>query len=272
MKLAEKTLVLVGGGHMGAALLEGFLTAGMTPANITLVDPAEHAQHVAQKLGVNWQADAPTQKVDVVLLAVKPQIMDKVLTGYTAMANADTLFVSIAAGLDIAFFEQHLGPQTPVVRVMPNTPAAIGKGMSALVANHQATEAQCKLAETLLAAVGQTVWLEKEELMDAVTAVSGSGPAYFFLLMEALEEAGIAQGLPVETARQLAVVTASGAGALAAQKLADTTPAKLREAVTSPGGTTAAALECFAKQGFKESVALAVAAAVARGQALRNQR
>lgn len=272
MKLAEKTLILVGGGHMGAALLEGFLAAGMQAQNITVVDPAEHAQVMAKKHGVIWQDKAPAQKADVVLLAVKPQIMDKVLPDYIGMADADTLFVSIAAGLDLAFFEKELGMVAPVVRVMPNTPAAIGKGMSVLVANRRTTEQQRTLAETLLAAVGQTAWLEHESLMDAVTAVSGSGPAYFFLLMEALEQAGIKQGLPEATARQLAVVTAAGAGALAQQKLAETSPAALREAVTSPGGTTAAALDVFAQLGFKKSVDAAIEAAVQRGQALRNHR
>lgn len=272
MQLAQKTLVLVGGGHMGAALLEGFLNAGMAAQNITVVDPADHAQALAEKHGVNWQAEAPAQKADVVLLAVKPQVMDKVLPHYTGMVDADTLFISIAAGLDLAFFEKELGLLAAVVRVMPNTPAAIGKGMSVLTANRRTTADQRTLAETLLAAVGETAWLDREDLMDAVTAVSGSGPAYFFLLMEALEEAGITQGLPAEVARQLAVVTASGAGALAQQKRADTSPAALRKAVTSPNGTTAAALDVFEKQGFKAQVGEAVAAAVARGQALRNHR
>lgn len=270
MNLAQTTLILVGGGHMGGALLEGFLRAGLKPQNVTLVDPAEHAQILAKKLGVQWQAETPQKSADVVLFAVKPQIMDKVLPAYQDMAEA--LFVSIAAGLDIGFFSQTLGAQAAIVRVMPNTPAAIGKGMSVLVANTQVSKAQRELVTTLLASVGETAWLEDEKLMDAVTAVSGSGPAYFFLLMEALEEAGIKQGLPARVARQLAVVTAAGAGALAQQKREEVAPAQLREAVTSKGGTTAAALDVFAAKQTKQIVQAAVEAAVARGVALRTHK
>jgi pyrroline-5-carboxylate reductase len=202
------------------------------------------------------------------VLAVKPQSMDEAIGRVARLASAGTLFLSIAAGTTIAELEAALGERTPIVRAMPNTPAAIGRGISALVGNGAATEADLGAAEALLAAVGATVRLADEGQMDAVTAVSGSGPAYVFLLIEAMAAAGEAEGLAPDLALTLARATVSGAAALAEETGED--PATLRRDVTSPGGTTAAALEVLADpdQGLPPLMRKAVAAAAVRGRAL----
>ena len=185
-------------------------------------------------------SDAPAP--GAVLLAVKPQLMDAVLPALARLIAADTLVLSIAAGKPIAVFEQALGAAVSVVRAMPNTPAAVGRGVTVLCANARADAGQRALAERLMAAVGQVHWIEDEDLMHAVTAVSGSGPAYVFHLIEALAAGGVAAGLPAPLAMELARGTVVGAGALAAQS--SESAAQLRVNVTSPGGTTAAALRC----------------------------
>jgi pyrroline-5-carboxylate reductase len=267
--LHSARIVVVGAGHMGGALVEGFLARGLDKTRLHVIDPA--AKEKAKAWDVDWSADANglAHAPHVVIFAVKPQLMPSIAPAYARLAAPGCFFLSVAAGLAIDNFRTWLGAEARVVRAMPNTPAAIGQGITALVATDNLAIEQMALAEALMACVGDTVWLSDENLMDAVTAVSGSGPAYFFLLMEALEAAGVAQGLSSDVARKLAVHTAAGAGALAKQRLFDQSPADLRVAVTSPNGTTAAALHSFAADGFETAVNRAVQAAVARGKQLR---
>jgi pyrroline-5-carboxylate reductase len=204
----------------------------------------------------------------VILLAVKPQIMDDVLPGLAKLAGPQTLIISIAAGRPIASFEKHL-PGGAIVRAMPNTPASIGRGITAAVANRNVTPVQRALADDMLSAVGKVVWVEDEQLLDAITAVSGSGPAYVFLLTECLAEAGRAAGLDARLADELARATVSGSAALL--EASDLSAAELRRNVTSPGGTTAAALEILGgEEGMQKLMTAAVAAATKRGRELAN--
>ena len=204
----------------------------------------------------------------MVLVAVKPQIIAEALPAIAGLGGGDTVFLSIAAGATLARFEAMLGAATPIIRAMPNTPAAIGRGITALIGNAAATGAQLALAERLLGAIGQTVRLEDEAQMDAVTAVSGSGPAYVFHLIETLAAAGEAEGLPPPLALHLARATVAGAGALA--EASDEAPGQLRVNVTSPGGTTAAALKVLMDEarGFPALLPEAVRAAAARSREL----
>jgi pyrroline-5-carboxylate reductase len=266
-EIARRGILLLGCGRMGSALLDGWLTGGLPPGAVTVLDPAPSPAVetlVHHGLRLNAAPDAPP---GVCLLAVKPQVMDAALPRVAAYGGGPTLFVSIAAGIPVARLEAGLGAGTPVVRAMPNTPAAIGRGITALVGNAAAGEAHLAAAEELLAAVGETARLPNESLMDAVTAVSGSGPAYAFLLIEALAAAGEHEGLPRDLALRLARATVAGAGALAAGSEED--PATLRENVTSPGGTTAAALEVLmAAGGLPDLIDRAVAAAARRSREL----
>lgn len=263
--IAQNGLVLLGCGKMGSAMLAGWLASGLPATSVWVIDPAPSEWVRAQ--GVHINADLPAAPA-IVLVAVKPQMMGAALPGLKALGNGDTLFVSIAAGTSIATFADVLGQETPIVRAMPNTPAAIGKGITALIGNAHVSAAQLDLAETLLAAVGETVRLDSEAQMDAVTGVSGSGPAYVFHLIETLAAAGEAQGLPAPLAMQLAKATVAGAGALAQD--AEEDPAQLRVNVTSPNGTTQAALEVLMDEtnGFPALLPRAVAAATARSEEL----
>jgi len=263
--VAKNGLVLLGCGKMGSAMLAGWLKGGLPPGSVWIRDPAPSDWVMAQ--GVHVNADLPAAPA-VVLIAVKPQMMADALPQLAAMGGGETLFVSVAAGTSIATYEEILGAATPIVRAMPNTPAAIGQGITAVIGNDAATEAQVDLAEGLLAAVGQTVRLEHEGQMDAVTAVSGSGPAYVFHLIETLAAAGEAEGLPANLAMQLAMATVKGAGALAAE--ADESPGQLRVNVTSPNGTTQAALEVLmdADRGLPALLPRAVKAAKDRSEEL----
>ena len=263
--LADRGLVLLGCGKMGSALLAGWLADGMPPASVHVIDPAP--SDWLRGTGVSINADLPANPA-IVLVAVKPQMMGAALPAIRAFGGGDTLFLSVAAGTPLAQFEAVLGPGTPIIRTMPNTPAAIGRGITALIGNTHATEAQMDVAEALMGAVGQTVRLEREDQMDAVTAVSGSGPAYVFHLIETLAAAGAAQGLPEDLAMQLAKATVAGAGALA--ETAEETPSQLRVNVTSPNGTTQAALEILmdVQSGFPPLLRKAVAAATNRSKEL----
>jgi pyrroline-5-carboxylate reductase len=266
-EIARRGILLLGCGRMGSALLDGWLARGLPPGAVAVFDPAPAPSLKAlarQGLRLNAGTDAAPA---VCLLAVKPQVMEAALPRVAGFGGGATLFVSIAAGVPLARLAGGLGQGTPVVRAMPNTPAAIGRGITALVGNAAATEAHLALAETLLAAVGETVRLPDESLIDAVTAVSGSGPAYVFLLVEALAAAGEAEGLPRELSLRLARATVAGAGALAVETGED--PATLRRNVTSPGGTTAAALDVLmAEDGLPARLRRAVAAAAARSREL----
>jgi pyrroline-5-carboxylate reductase len=260
-------LVLLGCGRMGGAMLEGWLAAGLPPASATVIEPSpSDAARSLMARGVRHAAAAPASAA-VVVLAVKPQVMADALPAVAGLAGPSTLFLSIAAGKPVAFFEAALGAATPIVRAMPNTPAAVGRGVTALIGNAAAAE-RLPLAEALCAAVGETVRLEREDQMDAVTAVSGSGPAYVFHLIEALAAAGEAEGLSPELAMRLARATVCGAGELA---FASTeTAAALRHAVTSPGGTTAAGLSRLMDpdSGLGPLMRRVVAAAAARSREL----
>ncbi|MFO1073152.1 MAG: pyrroline-5-carboxylate reductase [Geminicoccaceae bacterium] len=264
-------LLLVGGGKMGEALLAGWLAHGLSPAAAVVVEPAaaRRAELAAGHgvLAVERPEELPMElRPGVLVLAVKPQMMDAALPAYRHRVGPGTLALSIAAGKGLASLEAGLGG-IGVVRAMPNTPAAIGRGVSVLCANAAATKAQRGLAARLMAAVGSVEWIEDEDLMHAVTAVSGSGPAYVFHLIEALAEAGTAAGLPPELAMRLARGTVAGAGELAGR--AAEPAAQLRVNVTSPGGTTAAALAVLmAADGLEPLLTRAVQAAAERSRAL----
>lgn len=267
-EIAARGLVLLGCGRMGSAMLAGWLDRGVPPAAVWVVEPQPSdwlAGLAARGLHLNQGVPAAA---GVAVVAVKPQTMGAALPALAALGGGGTLVVTVAAGTRIAAYEAALGPGTPVVRAMPNTPAAIGRGITALVANAAAGEAGLAAAEALLSAVGQTVRLPDEGLMDAVTAVSGSGPAYVFLLIEALAAAGAAEGLPADLALHLARATVAGAGALAEATGED--PAELRRNVTSPGGTTAAALAHLMdpETGLAPLMRRAVRAAADRGREL----
>ena len=235
---AARGLVLLGCGKMGSAMLSGWLKGGLPPASVSVIDPAPAPEVTGT--GVRVNGPLPPDPA-VVVVAVKPQMMQAALPGLVALGGGETLFLSVAAGITLAGYAAILGAATPVVRAMPNTPAAIGQGISAMIGNAAATPAHLDLAEALLSAVGQVVRLSDEAQMDAVTAVSGSGPAYVFHLIETMAAAGVAEGLAPDLALRLARATVAGAGALA--EVTGTDPATLRRNVTSPNGTTQAALE-----------------------------
>lgn len=267
-ELAARGLVLLGCGKMGSALLEGWRAHGLPVSAVWAIDPAPSDWLKARAAeGLHLNATLPEAPA-IVLLAVKPQMMEAALPQVAGFADGRTLFLSIAAGKTLDWFARHLGPQVPVIRSIPNTPAAVGRGITALIGNARVSEDALALAETLLSAVGQTVRLQTEDQMDAVTAVSGSGPAYVFLLIEALAAAGVSQGLPADIALRLAKATVAGAGQLAETAAED--PAQLRINVTSPQGTTAAALEVLMdpETGFGPLLDRAVAAATARSREL----
>lgn len=265
-RIAAQGLVLLGCGKMGSAMLAGWLKRGMPADKVWVQDPGPSAWVLSTGVHVNAPLpDAPA----VVLIAVKPQMMGDALPAIAALAGGKTVFVSVAAGTPISAFEAAFGAETPIVRAMPNTPAAVGRGITALCAN-PAGQGALDEAEMLMSAVGDVVRLESEAQMDAVTGVSGSGPAYVFHLIETLAAGGVAQGLPPELAMQLAKATVAGAGALAMQ--AEENPAQLRVNVTSPNGTTQAALEVLMDKdrGFPVLLADAVAAATLRSKELAN--
>lgn len=263
--VSQNGLVLLGCGKMGSALLAGWLAAGIPASSIWVIEPNPSVW--LQGAGVHLNQDVPPAPA-VAVLAVKPQMMGAALPALRALGNGRTLFISIAAGTAIATFEAALGQSTPIVRAMPNTPAMVGRGITGLCANAHANAGDVALASALMAAVGQVVLLQGEHQMDAVTAVSGSGPAYVFYLIEALAGAGVAQGLPPDLAMQLARATVCGAGELAHQSEQDA--GQLRVNVTSPGGTTAAALAHLMDDdtGLAPLMMRAVAAAAARGKEL----
>ncbi len=266
-KISDRGMVLLGCGKMGSAMLSGWLAQGLPASSVWVVDP--HPSDWLKGLdGLHLNRQLPESPA-VVLIAVKPQMMAEALPALRQIAGHDgTLFISVAAGIPLSVYQEVLGPEAVIIRAMPNTPAAIGKGITALIGNQRAGDVEMALAEGLLRAVGQTVRLENEGQIDAVTGVSGSGPAYVFHLIEALAEAGQAEGLSQDLAMQLAKATVAGAGALAEQ--ADEPPARLRENVTSPGGTTAAALGILMdeKDGLRPLMRRAVRAAVKRSQEL----
>ena len=271
MKASPFRVLLVGCGKMGSALLAGWIERGLKPESIAVVEPEAANAEAARRLGVAVAADigripqgfAP----EMVVIALKPQSTDTGVPAYRPFAEQGAAFLSIAAGRPIAYFERLLGPRAQVLRAMPNTPAAVHRGITVVTANARADASARARTETLLGAVGTVEWVDDESLIDAVTAVSGSGPAYVFLLAECLAEAGRASGLPAPLADRLARATVSGSGELLHR--ASESPETLRQNVTSPGGTTAAALGVLmAEDGLKPLLIRAVAAATRRSREL----
>lgn len=267
------SIALIGCGKMGSALLRGWLATGQIK-HVYILDPGglpeEFEEYTPGTITFFDKAElfaGAYPQADIFVIAVKPQIMDTVCAAIKKAVPADALLLSIAAGQTIARYESRFDPTQPIIRSMPNTPAAIGKGMTVLCANHHVRPEQKLSATRLLSAVGTVAWIDDENQMDAVTAVSGSGPAYIFLLIETLAQAGISSGLAPDFAMKLARQTVIGSAALAE---ADPLPAAtLRQNVTSPGGTTAAALAVLMDDNSLQTLFdQAIAAATARSQAL----
>ena len=264
-KIEQQGLVLLGCGKMGSAMLAGWLAQGLPATSVWVLDP--FPSDWLKATGVQINTGTPPAPA-IVLIAVKPQMMGDALPAMTALGNSATVFLSVAAGTPISMFEDVLGAQSPIIRAMPNTPAAVGRGITAIVGNAHATSDDMDMADGLLRAVGQVVRLDDEGQMDAVTAVSGSGPAYVFHLIETLAAAGEAEGLPADLALALAKATVGGAGQLAED--ADEDPTQLRVNVTSPNGTTQAALDVLMNDtdGFPTLLRRAVKAAADRSKEL----
>lgn len=261
------TIAFIGGGNMARSLIGGLISAGADPAAIRVADPSPTARDgLEAAFGVHTFADAAaaTDGAAAWVFAVKPQVMREVgATLAPAAQSAGPLVVSIAAGITSAQLDRWLGGGQAIVRAMPNTPALLGAGVTGLYANARVDEAGRAQAQRLLASAGKTVWIADEALIDAVTGTSGSGPAYVFLLAEAMEDAAMAEGLPATAARTLVQQTLLGAARMLVES--GEAPAELRHRVTSPGGTTQAAIETFEAGGFRELVARAVGAATRRG-------
>lgn len=260
-------LAFIGGGNMARSLIGGMIARGHNPGDIGVGEPFAQARAgLAAEFGVHVSADnaAMVAGAESLVLAVKPQRMAEVCAALPALGS--TLIMSIAAGVTLAQLRRWLGPGPRLLRVMPNTPALVGEGTTALCGEPGMGEVDYVAAETLFASVGSTVRIPEESLMDAVTAVSGSGPAYFFLLMESMQAAAIKQGLSAEAARQLVTGTALGAAKMATTDIEGA--AELRRRVTSPGGTTAAAIAVFEGAGMAKIVDQAITAATERGRSL----
>ena len=261
-------LVLLGAGKMGSAMLDGWLARGLNPRKLVVLEPqaAKPLKALARR-GLKLNPNGKTAAATAIVIAVKPQTAPDAVPSLAGHVGKGTLVISIMAGRTIDFLEKALPLGAAIVRAMPNTPAAIGRGITVAVPNARVTARQRRLASDLLAAIGMVEWVSDETLMDAVTAVSGSGPAYVFLLAEAITKAGIAAGLPAALAAQLARETVAGSGELLHRSTLDA--ATLRQNVTSPGGTTAAALEVLmGPGGFDELLTRAIAAATRRGREL----
>lgn len=264
-------LLLAGAGNMGFALLSGWLDRGLSPASVIVQDPSPPPR-IKQTLdthGIQVHAEvrAMPKSPAVILVAVKPQVMDEVFPPLGKLAGRNTVVLSVAAGRPIKGFEASLSPGIAVVRAMPNTPASVGRGITVAVGNAHVTPEQRETCDQLLRAVGEVAWVDDEGLMDAVTAVSGSGPAYVFHLAECMAKAGVDAGLPLALAQQLACWTVAGAGELLHRS--DLDPAVLRQNVTSPNGTTYAALQVLmAEDGLAPLMRKTVAAAARRSREL----
>lgn len=265
-------LLLVGGGKMGEAMLAGWLKNSLIPQDVIVVEPFEATgQALIDTYGVKVVIDAASLSDDLspetIVLAVKPQMMDAAIGAYAKYTGPKCLFLSIAAGKTITYFEQHLGVSAAIVRAMPNTPAAVGRGITVGYPNAHVTEAQRAWADELLHAVGTVAWVDDEAHIDAVTALSGGGPAYVFLLVEVMAKAGIEAGLPEDLSMQLARTTVAGAGELLHQ--ASEEASTLRQNVTSPGGTTAEALRVLmAENALQPLMTEAIAQATKRSREL----
>jgi pyrroline-5-carboxylate reductase len=267
----DGTLLLAGAGNMGLAMLAGWLERGLDPKCIVVQDPSPppRARALIEEHGLDLRAKVGSLREPpaVLVVALKPQTMDEAFPVLAELTRSSTVVLSVAAGRRIDGFEHHLKKGTGVVRSMPNTPASIGRGITAAAANSSVTPAQRTTCDALLRAVGEVVWVDDENLLDAVTAVSGSGPAYVFYLAECMAEAGIKAGLPPELAKKLARWTVSGAGELLHRS--DLPADLLRQNVTSPNGTTFAALQVLmADNGLAKLMREAIAAATKRSREL----
>jgi len=271
MSTDKISIVLIGAGKMGFAMLQGWANLGLASANVAVLEPTPYPELTAlcAEKGISLNPDAATlAEPQILVLAIKPQTLDAAAPCIAALAGPGTLIVSILAGKSIGDLAARAPRATAIARAMPNTPAAIGRGVTGVAASPGVTDGQRGLAQKLLSAVGSVEWVDSENLIDAVTAVSGSGPAYVFLLAECLAQAGEAAGLPADLAARLARATVEGSGELM-HRSPETAPAQLRVNVTSPGGTTEAALKVLmADDGLKPLMQRAVAAADARAKAL----
>ena len=266
-------ITFIGAGNMASAIIGGLIDSGVSPSDITATAPNEsELTPLAARLGINTNTDnnAAVEDADVVVLAVKPQIMRSVCEAMRDnVQQQSALIISIAAGLDAATIDQWLGGNNALVRCMPNTPALVGIGASGLYANSAVSEEQRTLATQLMEAVGIVEWVAEESLLDAVTAVSGSAPAYFFLMFEAMEEAAVKLGLPAATARRLAIQTALGAATMAQRS--DKDPATLKQNVMSPGGTTERAIQHMEDAQLRATIADAMQACAQRAEAMSKE-
>lgn len=257
-------ILVVGFGNMGQALVKGFIENGIQASRIHIVDPAPEAARAAKELGVDYSKNIEgiTRPPSMVLLAVKPQLMGVATASVKYLVSETVCFVSIAAGVTLARLKEMLGADARIIRAMPNTPAAIGEGMTVMCHTGNLAFEQMALADSLLECVGKSEWVDDEGLLDCITAVSGSGPAYVFLLIEAMADAAKAGGIPEKLALKLAVQTCRGAAILAAQSGLE--PSILRENVTSKGGTTEAALDTLYAEKFPQIMAKAIKNATSR--------
>ncbi len=260
------TISFIGAGNMASAIIGGMLDSGFQAANIWVSAPDDsHLQSIRKQFGVSVTTDNRycAQQADMVVLAVKPQVMASVCSDIAPVVqNTRPLMVSIAAGLEASTLDQWLGGGLPLVRVMPNTPSLVGKGAAGLYANDQVKDKQKAMVESVFNSIGSALWVEDESLLHAVTALSGSGPAYFFLMLEALEEAATEAGIASETARALAIQTMAGAAEMAGRSEHD--PGQLKRNVMSPGGTTEQAIQTFEQGGLRDLVKKAYSAAYKR--------
>lgn len=258
---------------MSRSLIGGLIANGIKPEKILATDPDENQRNaITEQFGVSTYADnnEAIKNADVILLAVKPQVMHEVVSDIaTSIQGTNKLIISIAAGVKLDSLINWIGGQTAVVRVMPNTPALIQAGAAAIIANKHTSDTQKNIAEAMMRSVGTAIWLESEDQMDAVTALSGSGPAYFFYFMEAMENAAIELGLNEEQARLLTIETAVGASKMALMSSSD--PAELRQQVTSPGGTTEQALNTFMDNNLETLIEKAMQAAKQRSVELSEE-
>lgn len=264
------TLVLVGAGKMGGAMLQGWLKAGANPGRIAVLDPNPSDDVTGLVKAQGLRLNPPISSIndaEILVIAVKPQVMEDVLPAIVPLGATRPLILSVAAGKTIASFERHFGARAAVIRTIPNTPAAVGRGITTMAANANVSSAQAEMARSLLAAIGEVVTVNDEALIDAATAVAGSGPAYVFLLTECLAQAGARMGLPADVATQLARATVAGSGEL--MRLSGIDAATLRQNVTSPKGTTYAALQILmAENGMQSLFDSAIEAATKRSREL----
>lgn len=265
------SIAFIGGGNMATSLIAGLLNEALKPEQILVAEPdADKRAQLEQRFAIKTtENNTDALGSDVIVLSVKPQIMQKVCRALSPTQSTTGLFISIAAGINSDDINRWLGDNRPIVRAMPNTPALVGYGATALYANKSVNETQKNTAEKILQAVGISLWVNDESEIDAVTAVSGSGPAYFFLLMEAMQAAGVSLGLSAESAKRLTIQTALGAANMA--DTSDGDPSVLRQRVTSKGGTTEQAILSFENADFHQLVKNALQAAYDRSKAIAKE-